>query len=180
MTAEQMESDWHEIRLRIAEFWATVMGGGEREECLEYPGSLDRKGYGAGQRKGIRSKIHRLVWLEVYGPVPDGLLVLHKCDNPPCAWPTHLFLGTPADNSDDMVAKGRSWRRKRDQTPGVKIRSVDIPALRERHCNGETYVDLAREIGVRPSTVLRACQGRAHRTDGRRRKTQTNRVEAVR
>jgi len=48
-----------------------------------------------------------VAWEDVNGPISDGLWVLHRCDNPPCCRPDHLFLGTPADNTADMIAKGR-------------------------------------------------------------------------
>ena len=51
---------------------------------------------------------HRWAWMLVHGSIPDGLHVLHRCDNPPCFRPSHLFLGTDADNARDMASKGRS------------------------------------------------------------------------
>jgi hypothetical protein len=91
--------------------------------CLEWTGLTNDFGYGligSGiSGKGIRT--HRLAWTTVNGPIPDGLLVLHHCDNPPCCQmsPTpgfpdgHLFLGTKLDNNRDMAAKGRGyWQRK--------------------------------------------------------------------
>jgi len=83
--------------------------------CLEWTGKALRDGYGQMEDKGKCVKTHRLAWTLVNGPIPDGLCVLHHCDNPPCCEtdPTegypdgHLFLGTRADNNADMCAKGR-------------------------------------------------------------------------
>jgi hypothetical protein len=76
--------------------------------CCVWAGARSASGYGvaAGKIK-IAS---RLSWTLHYGEIPDGLLVCHKCDNPPCVNPEHLFLGTHADNTQDMVRKGRAPR----------------------------------------------------------------------
>jgi len=75
--------------------------------CLEWTGSNIR-GYGQFTLHGVHYKTHRLAWeLAHEEPVPDGLFVLHACDNPPCCEPSHLFLGNAAQNSADMVSKGR-------------------------------------------------------------------------
>jgi len=82
--------------------------------CLEWTGSTSR-GYGQMKVNGTNEGTHRVAWTLVHGPIPDGLGVLHHCDNPPCGQtdPTegypdgHLFLGTRADNIADMDAKGR-------------------------------------------------------------------------
>lgn len=66
---------------------------------------------------GVRRGAHCLVWEYTYGPVPDGLHVLHRCDNPPCCNPEHLFLGTPLDNMRDKVAKGRHANTQKTHCP---------------------------------------------------------------
>ena len=76
--------------------------------CEVWTGELNEKGYGRRRfRDGKNRRIHRVVWELRNGPIPDGLLVCHRCDNPPCCNPEHLFLGTHADNVLDMMAKGR-------------------------------------------------------------------------
>lgn len=68
--------------------------------------------YGVATAKQTGSKpmmAHRLAWTLFHGPIPDGMLVCHRCDVRPCFNPEHLFLGTAQDNTDDMIAKGRHF-----------------------------------------------------------------------
>ena len=84
--------------------------------CWEWTGTLDQNGYG---RLGVRRDgwprnptAHRLSYDLYRGEIPSGIFVLHRCDNPPCCNPSHLFLGTQADNIHDMLSKGRHWSQR--------------------------------------------------------------------
>lgn len=84
--------------------------------CWEFTGvRLKSGGYGALNAGGVKFRAHRLSWLIFRGAIADGLHVLHRCDNPPCCNPDHLFLGTNDDNIRDRNAKGRSNEEFRKQ-----------------------------------------------------------------
>lgn len=107
--------------------------------CWEWTAARTAAGYGV-IRKGPRNQYaHRLAYELMNGPIADGLCVCHRCDNPPCINPKHLFLGTKEDNSRDMAAKGRSGGRPSKLTPD-QVR--EIRALAD---GGMIH----REIGVR-------------------------------
>lgn len=79
-----------------------------KTKCWEWTGAeFKGAGYGQIQVEGTPKRTHRVAWALSNGPIPKGLLVLHKCDNRRCIRPDHLFLGTQKDNVDDMVSKGR-------------------------------------------------------------------------
>lgn len=88
--------------------WSRIDTTGGDDACWEWTaGRWTRFGYGRLKYHGVDYRAHRLVWAQLRGPIPHGLCVLHQCDNPPCCNPAHLFLGTKADNTADMMAKGR-------------------------------------------------------------------------
>jgi hypothetical protein len=75
--------------------------------CWEWTASKQRRGYGRFKLNSKPEKAHRIAWSLVNGKIPEGMCILHKCDNPPCVNPLHLFLGTHADNMKDMRQKNR-------------------------------------------------------------------------
>jgi len=96
----------------IKRFWAKVE---KTDNCWLWTGSKRNKGYGAfvyadKNGKVVQGRAHRFSYEIHVGEIPEGLFVLHKCDNPGCVNPDHLFVGTNQDNVTDMVSKGRHVR----------------------------------------------------------------------
>jgi len=83
--------------------------------CIEWTGGRFAGGYGYVQLGGRSLRAHRVEWERHYGPIPAGMVVCHRCDNPPCINVEHLFLGTMQDNMTDMVSKGRHWNSRKKQ-----------------------------------------------------------------
>jgi len=84
-------------------------------ECIEWDGYRSKYGYGLTGTK--RSRVHRLAWEKEYGPIPEGMVVRHACDNPSCYNVDHLVLGTQADNVRDMVERGRHGNGRKTRCP---------------------------------------------------------------
>ena len=85
--------------------------------CVEWTGHRAAFGHGRIRFDGKQIGTHRLAWILANGPIPDGMFVCHRCDNPPCCNPDHLFLGTAADNNRDMAGKSRHWKSKKTHCP---------------------------------------------------------------
>lgn len=99
---------------------------------------------------------HRASWIMSHGGIPDGLCVLHRCDNRRCINIDHLFLGTKADNSRDMVSKGRSARGERQRC--AKLTNGDVVFMRKIAAHGRfTKTDIARMFSVTQPQVGRIC-----------------------
>lgn len=77
-------------------------------DCIEWRGWVNSNGYGSTTFRGKTIGVHQRAWIEAYGEIPPGMCVCHRCDNPLCVNPEHLFLGTVLDNNRDRDRKGRN------------------------------------------------------------------------
>lgn len=142
--------------------WRQVSKGGP-DDCWLWTGGGGNGRYGSIQSGGKGSKhllVHRVSWeLADGGSVPDGMVVMHKCDTPMCVNPAHLKLGTYAENTADMIAKGR----KRTVAPvgngnGKALLTPELVRYIRSSDKGQS--ELARELGVDKNTVRGVLIGR--------------------
>lgn len=148
-------------------FWARVKKGHKRE-CWPWIGAQVSAGYGAIIVNGKQESAHRIAWMIENGTIPDGLFVLHHCDNPCCCNPSHLFLGTNRDNIQDCVRKCRNNAPYGSAQHLAKLTDAQAKEIVLRFQAGEMQKDLAREFGLNKVTVWNIVRGHAwtHATNG--------------
>ena len=147
-------------------FWAKVEKGATPEACWKWLGSKVNGGYGDIGRGGSKTgsiRAHRLSWEMHVGPIPEGLWVLHKCDNPECTNPAHLFLGKQKENMADMAAKNRGYlfgagnvsNQKGEAHWKCKLTDGQVRAIRAAKDRGFTFKSIARHFKI---SVTHACR----------------------
>lgn len=143
-------------------FWKYVEPG-EDGECWEWRGTRQAFGYGTLYRKekGKSNRACRTAYELFKGPIPDGLVVMHMCDNPPCVNPQHLTVGTRSDNTQDAIKKGRLWFHRGENIPKAKLTREQVIEIRRQYANGDvSYAKLARCYGVGESAIKSVLTGR--------------------
>lgn len=158
--------DW---RVRFVRFVDKSVG---EDACWPWIGGHNGRGYGRfgmGGRGAKQDYAHRVAWLFANGPIPDGMHVCHRCDNPPCCNPRHLFLGTVRDNALDKGAKGRHHVTidpgmvRGERNPNATIGWEQVRAIRRMHADGAPKKRLARIFGIGRTTVGHIIAGRTWR-----------------
>lgn len=156
----------------LARFWAKVNKNGpiqphcpELGPCWEWMACLDTKGYGQLTIGGkFHQSAHRVSWQIHNGPIPSGMCVLHHCDCPSCLRISHLFLGTKAENIQDMFAKDRN---RHATAYGERVRSAklswdSVSEIRSRYRAGGIFQrQLANEYGVSQILISRILRNKA-------------------
>ena len=144
-----------------ARFWFHVSKRGP-DDCWEWQGARRHFGYGVFNNPTGPSSTHRYSWQLHNGPIPDGLWVLHHCDNPPCVNPAHLYVGDWRDNQRDMYERGRNFRFPPGGSgnPASKLTPDDVRAIRSAYTGkrGEK-AELARRFGVSKPTIASILDG---------------------
>lgn len=127
----------------------------EKTECWEWQRGLFTNGYGQISVDGSTIGTHRASYIAFIGPIPEGLLVLHTCDNPICVNPKHLWLGTHRDNMEDMVKKGRSAVVNNGN---VKLTLEQVKSIKRQY-DGTNLEWLAETHFVTPTTIISIVYG---------------------
>jgi len=138
-------------------FWEKVQIGGSNE-CWPWRGSLNPKDYGRFLLDGKIQLAHRVAWILVNSLIPEGMCILHHCDNPPCCNVSHLFMGTKADNARDMYAKGRDTyttnRNRGEQCSQAKLTDVEVLEIRRLWAEtSKTQGEIGKMFGVSIHTI---------------------------
>ena len=169
-------------------FWRKVACG-RKKDCWLWKLGCTKAGYGQLQIRAVASRpllAHRVAWELTNGAIPDGLHILHRCDNPRCCNPHHLFLGTQRDNNRDRDKKGRvasgdqnGARTRPDRNPFVrnrgsgmsgekhpqaKLSDKDVAALLAEKKSGISNAALARKYEISQTHVGRIVRGTSRKT----------------
>jgi HNH endonuclease len=137
-------------------FWEKV---DKSTDCWPWTGATQAFGYGKFVVTKGSSPVgaHRLSYEMEVGSIPEGMQVLHRCDNPACVNPAHLFLGTQADNIRDMRAKGRWKYKPRNQSgernPNAILSDAEVKAMLKDLSDGGRPVSVARKYGIQYRTL---------------------------
>lgn len=142
----------------IARFWKYVtkpIGS----ECWGWIAKKTRFGYGEFyiRQRGVDKSVsaHRISWTIYKGKIPNGFLVLHRCDNPECVNPDHLFLGTYKDNMQDKIKKGRCNITHGENNPTSKLSNAEVERIKELCASSVPQRKIAQQFGINQSNVSR-------------------------
>ena len=127
-------------------------------KCHIWNASKTEKGYGRISINGSARRAHRVAWELANGPIPKGMFVMHSCDNPSCVNAAHLSIGTPRDNTNDMLRKGRSAKGERHSQ--AKLTASDVSQIRSLRKAGVMIKEIAGRFGVSESHISTIMSGR--------------------
>lgn len=143
------------IRKSVAVRFLEKVDKSDAEGCWLWTGSRTEDGYGVMMIDGRKEIASRVAYRIQRGAIPEGLNVLHSCDNPPCVRGSHLFTGTQVDNAVDMLSKGRGNKASGEVHAAAKLTAEDVRTIRASHVHGRrgSLANLARRFGVSTPTI---------------------------
>ena len=149
----------------LQRFWNRVSA--VQSGCWEWVGKIERGGYARVRLENSRERVlvHRLSWEMKNGPIPEGMLILHKCDNRKCVNPDHLYVGTYQNNTDDMLERGRANKARGERHGRAKLTDDQFHQLvSDYNAGGVTQKQLASKYGLHPIYVNKLLRG--HKRQG--------------
>jgi hypothetical protein len=144
----------------IQRFWRQVE---ITDGCWIWKGYRNPLGYGRMRVHGLGKAMilaHHISYEIHHGPVPDGGWVLHHCDNPPCVRPDHIYLGTPKQNSQDAVSRGRWADLRGENNNFARLTETSVREIKRRIAEGERCAAIARAFGVSYGAIYEIIKGR--------------------
>lgn len=158
LTVRSSPKDSAEDKLRH-HGWKVIDSG-----CWEWMASRDRKNYGHVSFLGRLHRAHRLAYETWVGPIPEGHVVRHKCDNPPCINPEHLETGTHSDNALDRESRNRGRNQVGEKSSTAKLTEQDVLDIRAEYATGQiSQSALAEFYGVTKPAIRYVIQRRTWR-----------------
>jgi len=147
---------WRGIKhIDIERFW-TKVSKRTHEECWNWTAGINRDGYGKFWWNNREIGAHRFSWIITNGNIPEGKLVLHKCNNPGCVNPSHLYIG---DGSDNMIDKSHSGY-KHKQLAQRCVSASDISTIKKLFFQGIKQDGIATRLGISQATVSNIIRGK--------------------
>jgi DNA-binding CsgD family transcriptional regulator len=140
--------------------WAKVNKSG-KDDCWPWDGAANRWGYGVCQLNGVGMNASRAAYITENGPLGIGLVVCHRCDNPICCNPNHLFAATQRENLEDCRAKGRQryLSGAEHRRPTAKMNAEIVRWIRSQYSKGLSQSEIGRILGISSGTISRAVRG---------------------
>jgi DNA-binding XRE family transcriptional regulator len=142
-------------------FWLKVDKSGGPAACWTWLAARNKGGYGKFWDGGKLVYARRHAYGLGHGPILGGLCACHKCDNPACCNPDHIFLGTNFDNASDMTKKGRDRKASGERNGRAKLAGAQVDEIRAAYAaGGVTQVELGRRFGVRQTAISSIVRGK--------------------